>query len=60
MFDETDRELVIAADLRRLSSPVLDWLAKLRFILNREIRCVHATQETIDFAIRRDYGPDNG
>ncbi|HVU87402.1 MAG TPA: hypothetical protein VHD36_08770 [Pirellulales bacterium] len=60
IFDETDRELMIAADLRRLhNSPELEWLAKLRFILNREILCVHATRQAIDFAIDRDYWADD-
>ena len=56
VFAEGPRELVTAADLLRLSLPILlDQMDKLRFVLNGEIRLVHATQAAIDFAIDRDY-----
>jgi hypothetical protein len=60
IYEVDGHELVIAADLHRTPiNPELEWLAKLRFILNREIHVVHATQEAINFAIDRHYGFDD-
>jgi|GEM_PF-6891464 len=57
---EEPHELVVAVDL--LLAPLsahCDQMDKLRFILNREIRLVHAAQVAIDFAIGRDYRSDS-
>ena len=61
MFDVDGLEVIIATDLRKWlpAATGLDWMDKLRFILNREIRAVHASKGAIDFAIERDYGPSD-
>lgn len=53
-FDDDDLGLVVLVDLTQTNDTHI--LDKLRFILNRPIKCFHANEIVIRRAIDRDYG----
>ena len=52
-FDCVDGDLKVLADISQPSS--VDEIAKIRFILNRKILCLHAEAASIQVAIERGY-----
>ena len=52
-FDCSDGDISILADILQPSS--VDAIAKIRFILNRKILCIHAEAVSIQAAIERGY-----